>query len=514
MVSLREKAARLLFPRIGSNMPPPVRVSDDVDRVLALLDVCPVGGLILFNGSAGETRKTLERLRVHSGRTLLIASDIERGAGQQIAGATVFPHAMAYSALGDEAESLARASARATAEEARSEGIHITFAPVADVNRDPRNPIISTRAFGVDPEAVSRLIRAYIEGLHEGGLLATAKHFPGHGNTRSDSHAELPIVTASFEELDAFDLAPFRAAIAEGVNLMMSAHVVYPALDPENRPATLSPPILTHLLRERMGFRGAVVTDSLLMGAVRDRFSDPGRFAVELVAAGADILLDPADPVAMVDGLVQAVECGELPESRLDEAFRRVDALVASGHRRHPAPRPAAGRSAHEALAQEVADKAVAVWGNVGSEPSALALTGESLLFIYVVPYRTDLDPEESPLAEAVRIRFPKAGFVEVGPESSPADLDRLAREAARFQTVVAAAVAKPAAWRPFGLLPAHRDFLAGLTSARPTILASLGTPQVLDELPQTELKMCTFSDVPASQRALVNRLARMAGLP
>ncbi|MGI9175988.1 MAG: glycoside hydrolase family 3 N-terminal domain-containing protein, partial [Rhodothermales bacterium] len=246
--SLRDRAAQVVFARIGSNMPPPVTVEEDADRVEALLERCPLGGLVLFNGDRAATPKTLARLQAQSPYPLLITADMERGAGQALRGATVFPHAMAYSALGDQAEALAEASAGASAREALAGGIHVTFSPVADVNTNARNPIIATRAFGSKPEEVARLVQAYLRGCQKEGILTTAKHFPGHGSTQEDSHAELPVVKSARRELEAVDLLPFRAAIEADVDLMMTAHVAFPALDERGLPATLSRPILHDLL--------------------------------------------------------------------------------------------------------------------------------------------------------------------------------------------------------------------------------------------------------------------------
>ncbi|MEX0747880.1 MAG: glycoside hydrolase family 3 N-terminal domain-containing protein, partial [Rhodothermales bacterium] len=322
-LSLEEKAAQLIFARLGSNMPPPVRVSEDIDRFSALLDDVPLGGLIIFNGSYPETPRALEVLQKRSKTPLLVTADMERGVGQQIRGATVFPHAMAFSAAGK--EMLARA-ARVQAREALACGVHVTFSPVADVNRDPRNPIIATRAFGTDPEESAALVRTFIRGCRTEGLLTTAKHFPGHGNTSRDSHEEMPVVESSRNELTEYDLLPFAAAVDEGVDLIMTAHVLFPALDP-NHPATLSEKILRGLLREEMGYTGAVVTDSLLMGAISRSHADPGLQAAALVKAGVDILLDVPDPGAAWKGIVHAVEEGSLEPGLVDEAAGRVLAL-------------------------------------------------------------------------------------------------------------------------------------------------------------------------------------------
>ncbi|MBT6598134.1 MAG: hypothetical protein HOB33_03690, partial [Bacteroidetes Order II. Incertae sedis bacterium] len=247
---LRDRIAQLIFPRIGSNMNPSISVEEDADRIERLLDEYPIGGLCLFNGDRIRTPQTLARLQSRSKYPLLIGTDMERGLGQQLKGATVFPHAMAFQACGEQQdEDLLEASARAAAREALAAGLHISFSPVADINSNPRNPIISTRAFGSTPETVSRLLRAYLRGCRAEGLFATAKHFPGHGDTDVDSHEALPIVDRSRSHMDELELAPFKTAISSGVSLMMTAHVSYPSLAPTGMEATRSRSIMTDLLR-------------------------------------------------------------------------------------------------------------------------------------------------------------------------------------------------------------------------------------------------------------------------
>ena len=241
-LSLKEAIAQLIFVRIGSNLPPIVQASDDESRIQELLSQCPVGGLLLFNGVWPEVKKTLARLQSASAYPLLVAGDLERGAGQQMHGLTVFPHARAFAELGDDSQRLLKQAAEITTREALEAGVQILFAPVADANTNPQNPIIATRALGEDPSAVADLVACCTSAIEQAGGLATAKHFPGHGDTTQDSHAELPSVTHSADHLHRTELVPFRAAIEAGVSLIMTAHVSYPALDPSGTPATFHSP--------------------------------------------------------------------------------------------------------------------------------------------------------------------------------------------------------------------------------------------------------------------------------
>ena len=279
-----------------------------------------VGGFILFGGEARQVRALTDELHRRAPHPLLIGSDLERGAGQQFRGATPLPPAAALGWLDDEA-----ATARAgelSAREARALGVNWVYAPVADVDLEPENPIIGVRAFGARPDDVARHVAAWVRGCARGGALSCAKHFPGHGRTVGDSHIERPSVGAPRAQLEQ-DLAPFRAAVRAGTDSMMTAHVVYPALDPAGRAATLSPPILGDLLRGELGFGGLVVTDAIIMEGLTEGGSEAAA-SVQAVAAGCDVLLYPQDAGAVMRELEAAVADGRLPRERVEDALRRI----------------------------------------------------------------------------------------------------------------------------------------------------------------------------------------------
>lgn len=496
-------------------MKPPRRAEEDAAVVHALLDRYPIGGVILFNGTWPETRATLVGLQQRASRPLLVMADMERGLGQQVAGATTFPHAAAFGAL-DEAEEMVERFARASAREALACGVHVTFAPVADVNRNPDNPIISTRAFGPEPGHVARLAAAYVRGCRAEGLLSTAKHFPGHGNTSEDSHAVLPSVTDPRAVLEETDFVPFRAAIEAGCELVMTAHVAYPALDPSGRPATLSAPILQGLLRDEFGFEGVVISDSLHMGGIQSEGRTEPELAVEQVRAGVDLLLDAQDPAAIIEGLVAAVERGALDEARLDEALARTERLRArltdrfgAGVFTEPNDAVAAsevGAEEHHWLATRAARHAVTATGEAVHWE-----TGEGLLAVLVKPHTSHLDPPEQPLGAALRAALPGVRYREVGPDTGAADRDALVEEARSAERVLIALVVKPAAWHAFGLPPEQQQFVESVLRARPSVVASLGSPRVLDRFAEAEARLCTYSDAPVAQQALADVLAGKA---
>jgi beta-glucosidase len=272
-----------------------------------------VGGFALFGGEAEEVAKLTSELRERSSIPLLIGSDLERGAGQQFRGATGLPPLAAIGYL-DDVDAVRRA-ATISAREARAVGVNWIYAPVADVDFEPDNPIIGTRAFGQDVGRVARDVAVWIEGCQSEGVLACAKHFPGHGRTTADSHATLPTVTLDAEQLRATDLEPFRAAIRAGVASVMSAHISFPALDPSGAPATLSPRILGDILRDELGFQGLVVTDAMIMEGVLG--DGEAAAAVRALRAGCDLLLYPTDLGAVADAVQRALDAGELDPARI-----------------------------------------------------------------------------------------------------------------------------------------------------------------------------------------------------
>ena len=328
---------RLILPALRAR--PDGSFGHEAGAIADALDL-GVGGFILFGGTVESVRRLTADLLRRAGRPLLIASDLERGAGQQVLGLTEFPPPAALAALGDAA--VVRWAGAVTAQEARAVGINWVFAPVADLDLASENPIVQTRAFGDDPSRVATCVRSWIEGCQAAGALACVKHFPGHGRTVSDSHAELPVVDADVQTLRASDLLPFQVAVDARVAAVMTAHVAFPALDPSGLPATMSRPILARL-REELGFDGLVVTDALIMdGVVKGRRESDA--AVEAVGAGVDLLLYPNDPRRVRDALAQALASGAMPRSRLAQALERYHRALAAA----TAPTPPVTRGPYE----------------------------------------------------------------------------------------------------------------------------------------------------------------------
>lgn len=318
------QVGRLLFPGLRWN--PSTGFDHEAETIETALEL-GVGGFIIFGGETSVVRALTTELQERSSVPLLFGSDLERGAGQQFSGATPLPPLAAIGAL-DDLEAT-RWAGKVTGQEARSLGIGWVYAPNADLDIEPRNPIVGTRALGADPDRVAEHVVAWIEGCHEAGALSCVKHFPGHGRSITDSHVETPTIHAPREVLETEDLEPFRAAIRAHVDTVMTAHVAYPALDPTGTPATLSTPIIRDLLRGELSFDGLVVTDALIMEGVTGGGRGVAQAAVDAVAAGCDVLLYVHELRSVVDALTKALG-NELTEDSIAESIRRIDRAIES----------------------------------------------------------------------------------------------------------------------------------------------------------------------------------------
>ncbi|HEY9845976.1 MAG TPA: glycoside hydrolase family 3 N-terminal domain-containing protein, partial [Candidatus Caenarcaniphilales bacterium] len=329
-LSLREMVAQLVMVRASGYLfdhqiqypawePPAVKLQHWLQEL-------GIGGVILLGASAGELALRSRQLQSWAKIPLLLAADIEEGVGQRFCGATWFPPPMAIAAIARQdllkAQNYANQMGAAIAQEARAVGLNWLLAPVVDVNNNPDNPVINVRAFGETPTVVSQLTTAFLKGAQRYPLLTTAKHFPGHGDTETDSHLELPVLSHSLARLAEIELPPFSAAIAAGVDAVMSAHLQIPALDPDY-PATLSYRILTQQLRYTMGFQRLVVTDALVMGAIANQYG-PNEAPILALEAGADILLMPLDPAKAIDAVCAAVETGRISVERIRASWERI----------------------------------------------------------------------------------------------------------------------------------------------------------------------------------------------
>jgi beta-N-acetylhexosaminidase len=487
----------------------------------------PVEAGVLLKTGPYEAAMLLNQLQADSKLPLLVAADFERGVGTRIVGSTVFPHAMAFGAAAR--PELAEAFGRITAEEARALGVHWNFFPVADVNSNPKNPIINTRSFGEDPKLVGDLLAAHIRGARAGGLITTAKHFPGHGDTDSDSHFGVARVGGDRARLESVELLPFRRAIEAGVDSVMVAHVTAPALEPDpNRVSTTSPLIVTDLLKNKLGFKGLVVTDAMDMAGLTALYADHiGREAVDAFKAGNDLLLIPADLDASYNAVLEAVRSGEISAARLDESVGKILRLKAAlglpRERRVDVARIATrfGRAQNAKAGQDAADAAVTLVRDSGKVlPLAATATATNAL-----PYAPTTKTEARALAlifandfhsEAGRVfamelraRIPEAAVIEVDPRSAAASSMEVLEAVGRAQTVIAAVYAIPEPGQAAQKTDAMRALLQDvLDRARDrTVVIAMGSPYVATGFPTTTTYLCTFSDATVSERSAIKAL-------
>ena len=518
-MTLRDEVAQLVF--VAFPGAAPHTRSREYLRFLRLIRDVKVGGLILTNtANGGRTIQHAEpyalaaflnRVQRIAKVPLLVGGDFERGASMRVAGTTVFPHAMAFGAAGD--PEFSRFEGQVTAREARALGVHWVYYPVADVNINPDNPVLNIRSFGEDPQAVAAQVAAFIEGAHSDPhnyVLTTAKHFPGHGDTSVDSHLNLATVPASRERLESVELVPFRAAIAAGTDAVMTAHVAVPALAPPDLPATLSPAILTGLLRGELRFKGLIITDALDMGGIVKGFP-AGDAAVRAIEAGADTLLMPADAEAAIRAVVAAVENGRIKRRRIEESVVKILAAkekVGLDRKRFVNVEglgdvinsPEANEEA-----QQVAERAVTL---VRNEGGVLPLAApERACFLTLAESRDS--NEGQTFSQEVRARLAHATVTTLDPSLSRADVDAALARLTPCETYVVAAFASVTAYQgSLGLggdLPHAMETLTA--SAKPLVLVALGNPYLLRSFPSVAAYLATFSSVAPSEAAAVNAL-------
>jgi beta-N-acetylhexosaminidase len=489
-----------------------------------------VDGPYLLRSEPYEAAELLNRLQSESKLPLLFAADFERGVPMRLMGATVFPHAMAFGGDGklEDAENFGRI----TGEEARAIGIHWNFFPDADVNSNPANPIINTRSFGEDPKQVGDLVAAYIKGAHEGGMLTTVKHFPGHGDTATDSHLGVASVNVDRAHLDSIELPPFRQAIAAGVDSVMVAHVTVPALDSDpNHVATISPVIVSDLLEKQLGFKGIIVTDALDMAGLTHLFANNiGRAAVEAFKAGNDLLLIPADFPASYNAMLQAVQSGEISRERLDRSVLKILKTKASLDLQNArlvdvgAIANVVGRPENLAFGQQVADSAVTLVrdnGKVlplkskGTAKAGLPYTTQEETHNQVVAvlFSDDVRTESGrAFGREFRARIPDARVIYVDPRVAAGMSDEVLKAVDEAKTVVAAVYVIPTAGK-IGNTVAMSDATGALLqrvldhAAEKTAVVAMGNPYLAADFPKVENYMCTFSNATVSEIAAVKAL-------
>jgi beta-N-acetylhexosaminidase len=538
-MSVEEKVGQLfmIWVRVqflNEDSPEYRRLADQIERyhIGSLAMSVPVEGPFLSKSQPYEAAILLNNLQQKSKLPLLIAADFESGLSSRLAGATVFPQAMAFGATGS--VEYAEKFGQITAQEARAIGVHWNFFPVADVNSNPANPIINVRSFGESPEQVGEMVAAYIRGAHSSGMLSTVKHFPGHGDTATDSHLGVAQVSGTEQRLDSVELPPFRKAIEAGVDAVMVAHVTVPALEPHpDVVATTSSAIVTQLLQQKLGFHGIVVTDALDMaGLTRLYAANIGRAAVDAFKAGSDVLLIPPDLDASYRAMFDAVRKGEISEERLDGSVRKI--LQAKANLGLQRARlidikqidKLVGTPENLALGQRISDDSITLVRNNGKvlplkaeKPSAPQLPYQASEpvrnRVVLVIFSDDVRLESGRVLEhEFRSRIPDARIFYVDPKIAGAMSAEILKATGEAGKVVAAIYAVPlpgVRTRTDETLLADQTgiLLKGILDrdGQKTMVVAVGNPFLAKDFPNIENYLCTFSTASVSEISAVKAI-------
>jgi len=515
-LTLRAKIGQLIMPWVGGDYT--AVGSEEFEQVRKWVQDDGVGGLVLSIGLPLSYAAKLNELQVRARVPLLIASDMENGPGMRLGniyalpsllpqgGGTVFPPVMALGATGS--DDLAYKLGQVLGTEARAIGVHMVFGPVLDVNSNPLNPIINTRSFGENPELVSRLARAYIRGARSEGLMSTGKHFPGHGDTDVDSHLDLPTIHADRAHLDSVDLPPFRAAVGEGIDAIMTAHIAVVGVEGADAgPATLSHGFMTGILRDEMHFGGVLFTDAMTMGGVAKRYgaTEPLIMALE---AGADVLLMPHSVPEAIETVEAAVKSGRLSEARIDASVRRIlTAKARAGLRQgRLVDLNAVDRIVdipdHTRIAEEVAARSITL---AQDKMNVVPLARDSTKRILIITYA---DPSDlvagREFNSVVRERLPAATTIRVDSRTSDAEYSSLGALADSAGLIVVSAYVSPREFAgTVGAQVAFSQFVEKTAlSGKPIIVLSFGSPYLLSAFPSVSSYLLAWGGSPISQRA------------
>ncbi|HLV27415.1 MAG TPA: glycoside hydrolase family 3 N-terminal domain-containing protein [Gemmatimonadales bacterium] len=484
-----------------------------------------IGGVVMSLGSPIEVaakvnsmqRAALER---DPAIPLLVSSDLEPGLGRLEGGvfvpsllpagsATVLPSSMAIGATGSERN--ARDAGRVTGREAVAIGIHLVFAPVADVNNNPANPVINIRSFGEDPAAVAGMVSAFVSGVQQAGAMATVKHFPGHGDTDTDSHHALPLVPANRAQLDTVELVPFRSAIASGVAGVMSAHIALPAVQDSVTPATLSPAVMDDLLRDELGFSGLAVTDALTMEGIGRGYTTE-ESAVLAVQAGSDVLLMPREVERTISGVEAAVRRGDISAERIEASLRR---LLEWKVRTNAVARPitsleetrrVVAAPEHLAAARGIAEESITL---LRDEASLVPLrdNGAARIVAFVYAPESEITAGRAFLATLRENR--DVVTHRITPAASAAQLDSLASTLRAGDDIVVTTHVRRIEGEGRTAVPPHvANWINSLARSRSAVVIAFGNPYVIRQFPSVSSYMVTFALAPSSEAAAARALA------
>jgi len=455
-----------------------------------------IGGFTVYRGEANAVAALTNELQRISKVPLLIAADYERGLRMGLRNGTPFTTNMGLAATGD--VEAARRQGRIICEEMRAIGVNWLFAPVVDINNNPDNPVINIRSFGADPRKVGEFGSALVRGVREANCLSTLKHFPGHGDTATDSHIGLSVVPIDRQRLDSIELVPFRMAIEAGADSVMTAHVALPNITGDTVPSTLNPKVSTDILRKDLKFDGIISTDAMEMGAIKKTYSDE-RSAVMAVVAGADVVLLPNNTKVAIDSIEAAVRAGEITEARIDESVRRLlRAKFRLGLAANRFVDPAAvnrivERPENVRDANAIAERSMTLLRNKNDLLPVAAGAAERTLFVVVA---ADDDPVEgAALIPEIQRRAPNAKVAKLDPRSSAADYERVLADAKQAERLVLAVFVKRAANKGTVALPdIQTGFVRSAIAAKPTAVVAFGSPYLIRQFPEAEVYAVTYA--------------------
>ena len=537
-LSLEDRVGQMIVSSFQSNYMS--SDSAEFDELVTAVHEQKVGGFHVFGGSERippvllnptygsvtlgqplEAASILNRLQAISPLPLLNTADFEAGVGFRIAGATAFPRLMAFGAARD--ERLAQEAGRVTGEEARALGVHVNFAPVVDVNNNPRNPVINTRSYGEDPQMVGRLASAYIRGMQAAGVAATLKHFPGHGDTDVDSHLGLPIIKHPRERLDQMELVPFRAGVAAGAEAVMTAHIEMPALDPTPKtPTTLSQPIVQGLLRKDLGFGGLIYTDSMGMAGVSAIYS-PGEAAVRAVAAGNDVILHSPDDRAAFEAIVEAVKSKRIPEAQINASVERIlRAKARAGLHRNKTVNleqiaTLVGTRRNRAVAEEVSQRSITLLRDERNEVPLRVPRDGQILYLSVLDYPGNwrISAPSRTFIPELRKRFANVTAIELSDRTTPAEIELVRAMAPRYDAVIASVFvrASSASGRMDLAEPLHRLLGTIARGKKPFVTVFFGNPYVAAFIPDLPSVMLTYDFYDQAEASAVKAIAGEAAI-
>lgn len=518
-MTLRQKLGQLII--IAANGEFANTESPKLETIRRQIKELQLGGYIVSHGGAQEIAALTNEMQRVSSVPLFIAADFERGLRMRSRNGTPFTTAMGLGATND--PEAAYRQGKIIAQEMRAIGVNWLYGPVADINNNPDNPVINIRSYGADPQRVGAFVAAAVRGVREGGVLATLKHFPGHGDTATDSHIGLPVLSFDRQRLDSVELVPFRAGLAAGADSVMTAHIALPKLTGDNVPATLNPKLTNDLLRGEMGYQGIITTDSLEMGAVNQAYPH-GASAVQAILAGADVALLPPNPQEALDALEKAVRDGRLTETRLNQSVRRL--LTAKYRLGLAQSRTVDLNNINQALekpanmreANATAERSITLLRN---RDTLLPLTPDRAKRTLFIILAADDDAEEGRVLDPeIRRRVPQAQILKADPRTTSDEYAQIFAAAQKAETLVIAPFVKRAALKgTVALPPAQTRFVLQLLGlGKPCAVIAFGSPYLLRQFPNAPVYAVTYAIEEVAQyaaaRALFGEIKMQGRLP